>query len=200
MFKKLGFFKLLGKFFDLVSQYDKEKARFVRYGYAAKSFRLILFLTFIAATLACEYGTFWLFRNLSPLEDGALAFFFGNGLKILGGAVLGYLTIGIAFNNIAIFIQNAILGFGSARNSKTISERVEEKTNSVIEKAIKDEEFVDAQDVAVEVKDVSTAKTEEGVIDLSKPKTSKGFNIFYGIFSILLIAGLVAGMVIMAII
>lgn len=103
------FFKFVGVFFTVIKKYDDKKEKYVKSGYFWKVFDLILTPVLAVLPGLCAYGTFRLFKGLSFEDAGSV--FFVNILKIIGGLILGYLAIGLAFSIITLCIQNAIIDF-----------------------------------------------------------------------------------------
>lgn len=166
--------KLMGSIFNITRQYDNEKSRYYKSGYFWKIVMLLLMPVMISGVVACGYGTYWLFANL---QFGALFFldgieaWFYSLLMVIGGFVLAYVTIGFAIRVMAFLIQHAIIAFRVASEKKKVQTHQE---------------------------NVELAEGETHVEHIEKVefKTSRGFDIFYGVMSLLLLIGSIVGIIV----
>ncbi len=171
--KTLG--KLLGWFFNLGNQYDREKRRYYRKGYVRKILSLLILPIMAGLAVLAGYGTLWLFTNL---EIGA--FFFLKGaeewmfawLKFFGAIVLAYATIALALNVFSLLIQRTIIAFKAAKDKKKSQEAQGPKET------------------------LAEGETHVEQIEAVEYKTSRGFDIFYGVTCLLLLLGIVGAIAI----
>lgn len=177
-----AFFKLLGKFFEIVNKFDKLKAKYQKAGYGKKILIMLSMFLLVVLTLGCEFLAFGLIESLYSADAGVRYFIFVNFFILIGFLFMVYLTIGIGFNAIVSLIQYSIIAFSSLKsqnlnnpNTDVIAERVEIK-----------------EDGKVDSSENCEVKTE--VIFKENRKTAKWLDVVIGIFCVLLIPVLIGGM------
>lgn len=187
-------FKVIGWFFSIAGRYAKAKSDYEKSGWVSKLISLLVIPLFLGLGIVSAYGAAWIFKTLSfeNLKD----IVFWNILKILAGGILAYIAVGITFKGLVTVLQQAIIAFSSAAGKKTFIEKAQDKVEQIedqveekIENAIDslDDDFLidESQPKATVIEE----KHEE------KKKTSKGFDIFYGIVSLIYAVGLIGAVV-----
>lgn len=186
-------FKVIGWFFSIAGKYDKAKRRYEKEGWIAKSFALLIIPAFLALGVVSAYGTAWFFKSIS--FESFRDILFVNILKIIAGLILGYIAIGITFKGFVILIQHAIIAFVCASGKKTIFEKLDDKVEETVENIAENSE----DDFIIDQvkKDVESVKEKE---NKEKKKSSRGFDIFYGIISLVYAVALIGAVVVVCII
>ncbi len=176
------FFKVIGWFFSIGGRYAKEKRKYEKSGTASKVITLLFVPLFLGLGVVSAYGAAWIFKTLA--FENFKDIFFLNILKILAGGILAYIAVGITFKGFMTMLQYAIIAFSCAAGKKTIIDKVEDKIEETIENV--DDDFL--------IDDVKDAIKEEKQ-EIEKNKSSKGFDIFYGIMSIVYAVALIGAVV-----
>ena len=179
-------FKIIGWFFSIGGKYGKAKKKYEKAGWISKTFALIIMPVFLALGVAAAYGTAWLFKSISFASFKDVLFI--NILKIIGGLALGYIAIGITFRGFVSMIQHSIVAFVCASSKKKFVEKTEPQIEPVVKES--DDDFlIDDTKPNAESADV---KKEAGK---SRKNSLRGFDIFYGIMSLIYAVGLIGAVV-----
>lgn len=195
-------FKMLKSFFSVfsvIANFRREKQEYERSGYFAKTLSILGHIILVGITALCVWGAYTCITSIN--FGSAEAVFVLNLLYIIGAIFCISTGFSTAFKTFVTCLQKTIIAFNSARKPREVkvSKKQKSQTISANASSLGEELLIDRKGANVD--ELSKMQANENPTPQyddtyanQAPKTSKGFDIFYGFVSLILAASIPGGL------
>lgn len=185
--------------FSVASNFNKEKREYENSGYFVKILSIFIHLLMIALVAGCAYGAYWCITGIDFLSVESI--FVVNLLRIAGAIFCIFTGFSVAFKTFVSCLQKTIIAFNSARKPRKQKKKNQlGQTISANASSLGEELLVSHKGANIEeLQSIQQEHIDEQPETYANqaPKTSKGFDIFYGFVTLLLTIALPTGLAIL---
>ena len=185
--------------FSVIANFRREKQEYERSGYFAKTLSILGHIILVGITALCVWGAYTCITSIN--FGSAEAVFVLNLLYIIGAIFCISTGFSTAFKTFVTCLQKTIIAFNSARKPREVkvSKKQKSQTISANASSLGEELLIDRKGANVD--ELSKMQANENPTPQyddtyanQAPKTSKGFDIFYGFVSLILAASIPGGL------
>lgn len=194
--------KMLKSFFSVfsvIANFRREKQEYERSGYFGKTLSIIGHLILLGITALCVWGAYTCINSIN--FGSAEAVFVLNLLYIIGAIFCISTGFSTAFKTFVTCLQKTIIAFNSARKSRGPKAKTKKRSQTISANASSLGEDILIDHKGANIDELSKMQANENPVQQyddtyanQAPKTSKGFDIFYGFVSLLMAAEIPAGL------
>ena len=195
--------KMLKSFFSVfsvIASFRREKQEYERSGYFVKTLSIIGHLILVAITGLCVWGAYTCINSIN--FSSAESIFLLNILYIAGAIFCISTGFSTAFKTFVTCLQKTIIAFNSARKprgqkvskKKNKSQTISANASSLGEELMIDRKGANIDELAKMQANENPSTNYDDTYANQAPKTSKGFDVFYGFLSLIMAAAIPAGL------
>lgn len=194
--------KMLKSFFSVfsvIANFRREKQEYERSGYFAKTLSIIGHIILVGITALCVWGAYTCINSIN--FGSAEAVFVLNILYIIGAVLCISTGFSTAFKTFVSCLQKTIIAFNSARKARVPKYKINKKSQTISANASSLGEDILIDHKGANIDELSRMQASENpganyddTYANQAPKTSKGFDVFYGFVSLILAAAIPAGL------
>lgn len=190
-----GFFSV----FSVVANFRKEKQSYERSGYFIKILSMLAHLFLIGVTALCVWGAYACITAINFASAESVLFM--NILHIIGAIFCISTGFSTAFKTFVTCLQISIIAFNSARKArgvkpkrKKLDQTISANASSLGEDILIDRKGANVDELTKMQANENPAPQYDDTYANQAPKTSRGFDVFYGLISLIMAAAIPVGL------